>query len=296
MKSTLSYYLIKFFLGFFALLPLPLNHRLGAFIGWLLYIFNSSFKKISEINIATCFPHLSIDQKETLIRKNMIELGKSITEIGPVWLWPTEKILDKIQIKGSELIQTAVNNKQGVILLNPHLGCWEITGLVLGKQWQTINFYQMPKIESLDKIIKQARERSGAKLVATNKKGLAMLIKGLKSAMVTGILPDQTPKDRNSGVFAPFFGREALTMTLVSSLAKRTNALVVTSFAKRLANGQGYLLEFALVDESILSDDPNVCASTLNHCVEELILQAPEQYLWSYKRFKQYPDGVEKLY
>ena len=213
-----------------------------------------------------------------------------------MWLWKTEKLFQYLQIEGKELVQAAIDDNKGVILITPHLGCWEMAGLYVGKQWACSNLYQAPKIKSLESIIRFGRSRSGASLVATDKRGLSTLLKALRAGEVTGILPDQTPKERNNGTFAPFFGRPALTINLVSSLARKSKAAVFMCFAQRLPDGKGYKLSFCNTQSNIDNKDNLISATALNQSVEQLIKQAPEQYLWSYKRFKQVADGLQEIY
>ncbi len=296
MKSSLIYYVTKIFLYLFSLLPLSWNHRIGAFIGWLIFLSNGSARRISTINIRTCFPLLSANKQDKLVKNSLIELGKVITELGIIWLWKSERILKKMTVEGDDIVSAAVAKKQGVILITPHLGCWEMSGLYVGKRWNSLTFYQSPKIESLDPIIRNARERSGAKLLKADNRGFITLIKGLRNGQVTGFLPDQTPKDRKNGSFSPFFGRPALTMNMVSSLARKSGASVFMCFVKRLPRGEGYHLQFMDICAGIDSDDNVIATTALNQSVEKLINLAPEQYLWSYKRFKQVPDGLGEIY
>ncbi|MBF0264597.1 MAG: lysophospholipid acyltransferase family protein [Gammaproteobacteria bacterium] len=273
-----------------------MNHRIGALLGYIFYYSHSKFRKFAEINLTLCFPHLSETDRQSLLKNNMIELGKSITELGFVWTWPIDKLLKLIKVTGIEQAQQAIKDGHGVIILTPHLGCWEMAGYTMGKLLPITNFYQTPKLKGVDKILQQVRTRSGAKTVSANRKGLVFLLKELKNAKATGILPDQTPKDRNSGVFAPFFGQAALTMTLVAGLVQKTQAKVFIGYAKRLPNGKGYQFDLQLADERLADSNPEIAASTLNKEVEKLINQTPEQYLWNYKRFKQVPEGKKSPY
>lgn len=112
---------------------------------------------------------------------------------------------------------------------------------------------------------------------------------------MTGILPDQNPG--NGGVFAPFFGIEANTMTLVHKLAEKTGAGIVIAYADRLPRGQGFITRIHPVDEQgILNREPVAAATALNQAVEMCVREQPTQYQWTYKRFKKRPEGEEKLY
>lgn len=296
MKSVLVYYFVKIILQFFALFPLSVNHSVGKLIGLSLYFFNTRARKTTEINIHTCLPELSLDKQQQLVKNSLLELGKNITELGPVWLWKTDKILKYLQIEGDELVLAAMQEKRGVILVTPHLGCWEMAGLYVGFKFQCTSIYQSPKINSLDPILRHARERSGGKLLSADNRGLMALLKALRAGRAIGMLPDQTPKELNSGSYAPFFGRPALTINLLPSLAKKSGAAVFICFAKRLPDGRGYFLKFYQAQKGIDSKDNLISATALNQSVEKQIRQAPEQYLWSYKRFKQVAEGLQEIY
>lgn len=296
MKTSVIYYLVKIILQLFSLLSLPANHRLGKVIGLFLYAFNTKARQISDINIRTCFPQLSDKEHKILLKKNIIELGKTISELGPVWFWQADKMLKSLRIENEEIVLQALQEKRGVILITPHLGCWEMAGLYVGFKFQCTTLYQSPKIKSLDPILRHARERAGGKLLAADNRGIAALVKTLRIGKAIGMLPDQTPKELSSGTFSPFFGRPALTINLVSSLARKSKAAVFMCFVKRLPEGKGYILHFYNTSADIDNQDNLIATTALNQSVEQLIKQAPEQYLWSYKRFKQVADGLQEIY
>ena len=108
------------------------------------------------------------------------------------------------------------------------------------------------------------------------------------SGGVVGILPDQEPK-QGEGEFAPFFGRPALTMVLLSRLAQRTGATVLFAFAERLPKGEGYVLHFLPAPEGIADPDLPTAVAAMNRGVENCIRLAPTQYQWHYKRFSAQP-------
>ncbi len=290
-------FLIKIVLHFFALLPLPLNHRIGSWLGLALYYFKSRAWQISQINIQLCFPQKTANEQEKILKHSLIELGKQFTEMGPMWLWSPEKTLSLLtQVSGKEHMEAAMQANKGVLLLTPHLGCWEIAGLYLGANIPVTILYSRPKIKVLDAIVRNARIRSGAQLVAADVSGVKAIFKTLRQGNGTGILPDQNPDDSNSGVFAPFFGIQTLTMTFISKLASKTGAAIVIGYAERLPGGQGYHLHIRAADPGIASPDAYISACALNKTVERYIKEVPAQYQWSYKRFKKRPPGEAKLY
>ena len=77
--------MIRLFLAFCSLLPLRANHSFGAFLGKLLFVFNSDAKNASKQNLEICFPNLSQGELRTLLKKVLVETGKSLTESGLIW-------------------------------------------------------------------------------------------------------------------------------------------------------------------------------------------------------------------
>ncbi len=212
-----------------------------------------------------------------------------------VWFWPVERVLGLIEsTTGDEYLLR--DRDQGLIVLAPHLGCWEIIGLHLTSTGHLVTLYRPPKQKVLEPIIKAARERSGAELVPTDGRGVKRLYKVLQSGGVTGILPDQQPDSSKGSVFAPFFGTPALTMLLVNRLVQKTGAKVVFCYAERLPDGQGFRIHFLPAPEGIDAADPVAAGSALNRGVESCIRRCPDQYQWSYKRYKDQPDGYPVPY
>jgi KDO2-lipid IV(A) lauroyltransferase len=140
-----------------------------------------------------------------------------------------------------------------------------------------------------------ARTRTGGKLAPTNNKGVKTLLKMLKRAEIIAILPDQVPQ-RESGDYADFFSIPALTSTLISNLASRTGAAVITASAYRIDNSDDFRLVFETVSDEINSDDVWTSLTAMNKSVERCVMQAPEQYQWEYKRFKRQPAGERQYY
>jgi Kdo2-lipid IVA lauroyltransferase/acyltransferase len=294
------------FLKTSACLPLPLSHAIGACIGQCNYWLDSKMTKVTRENLRLCFPELSEHEREQRVRRSLIETGKSMMETGAVWLrdyaWVRQRI---IAVEGLDLLKTCVESERGTILLAPHLGNWEVLGLYLTEVAEITCLYQPPEIEALGEIIRNSREKLGTKVVPTNRKGVLALLKVLKGGGFTGILPDQVP-DRSGGNYAPFFGVNALTMTLIHNLVRRTNSHVVAGYAERVKGGYKIVFKSVSSDSQtegsteeskvIGCEDEIASLTALNRAVESCVRDIPDQYQWEYKRFKRQPKGEPKFY
>ncbi len=279
-----------------ARLPLPLAHALGALLGWLVAYLPSRHRAITRRNLALCFPALGERERRVLARRSLVETGKTVLEMPRVWLTPGETALGLIrEVSGEELVREAVAGGRGAIAVSPHLGNWELCGLYLSARYGITSLYRPPRASRWAAMVRAARERMGARLVPTDAKGIKTLYQALGRNEMIGILPDQDPR-QGAGAFAPFFGVAANTMTLLPRLVGKSGAPVIFCFAERLPRGQGFHLHFLPAPEGIGDSDPQVAAAALNRGVEACVRLRPEQYQWSYKRFRTRPEGEPPLY
>jgi len=288
--------LIHWLLRGFAALPLPLAHALGTLIGWGLILIPNDLRRISRINIPLCLPELTPAQQRRLIRTSLIEAGKTLCETGAIWLWPGTRILDLVRaVDGEAHLRNALAAGKGVILAAPHLGSWEMLGPDCCVKYPMTILYRPPRMAEIEALMRNSRERLGAKLVPVDAGGVRALYQALHRGELVGILPDQDPGPGN-GVFSPMFGIQANTIALVSRLAIKTGAAVIFGYAERLPHGRGYHLHFLPAPPTINQEPLENSVAVVNEMVEKLIRQRPEQYQWGYKRFRTRPEGEKKIY
>lgn len=288
--------IIIFLLHLFSKLPLPVNHFIAAGIGRLIYLHGGRAVSTTRINLELCYPNKSEQEREALTKASIIELAKIAFEMGPSWLWETEKLIEMIkEVEGEQLVQNAIDEKRGAIIIAPHLGNWEVLGVYLARHFKTTCMYQPPKEPLLDDMIYQSRQRANIALAPTDRKGIIALLKALKKGECIGILPDQEP-DTSGGVIAPFFGQPALTMTLLSNLVQKSGAAAICGYLERLPKGRGFKLVFKEADPEIYHSDLTTSVAALNRSVESCIESIPAQYQWEYKRFKHQGEGKPSVY
>ena len=263
-------------------------------LGYCVYLARTRLYKTTLTNLQLCFPDLTLQQRKALALLSLKHTGMVLAESGPVWLWPVEKIMGEIQeVTGLELIQQAQDQGKGVILIGPHHGNWELMGLYLSTLGKCSQLYQAPKHKDLDALLYMARSRGSAKMYPANTKGVVAMLGALKNGEMVGILPDQIPGP-NAGEFAPFFGNDAYTMTLISRLIQKTGAKAFLTYAKRTE--QGFSIVIREPDEKIYAEHMPTSLEGLNKTVELAAKDAPEQYQWEYKRFRYQPEGKQEPY
>lgn len=288
--------LIKLVLGLSAKLPLRLSHQLGSWLGRAFLLGNNEQRRIATINLERCFPELNSSQQQQLLLKTMQETGKTLLESGRIWQSNKQTFFDLVQeVHGEQYLQQALTKGKGVILACPHLGNWEAINLYCSASHPLTSLYRPPRLENIEHLVRQARERFGAKLVPTNAQGVRSLYQALAHNELVMILPDQDPRD-SGGHFATFFGIQANTMTLLSRLAHKSGASVLCSYAERLPQGRGFAIHFEPAVSELYEKDMSTSVTALNQMVEQSIRRIPAQYQWGYKRFRTRPPGERDFY
>jgi len=269
-----------------ACLPRPILEALAKLISLISWVSNSRMRQITELNIGYCYPKLSKAEQTRLAKQSILETIRIGLELPQVLFHSANQNLKRIEnIQGFEHLDRLLDEGNGVIVLIPHLGNWEYLGLYLGEHYDCVSLFKPGKNPTANALVQNARSKTGAKLMPTDKKGVMAVLKHLKSGGISCILPDQVPSDPASRIQADFMSHSAPTMTLVSNLVKKPKIKAVAGFAKRLNNGNFNLI-IQPVNDELYSKDTASSATALNLAVEALVQEAPAQYQWEYKRFK----------
>ncbi len=292
----LKYYTIAFLLRAVSLLNLAAVQRIGSFVGGIVWRLNTRSRKATDVNLEYCLPELSAGARTQLSYNSMCHTGMTALEIPLMWEWPVEKCLNLVrETQGLELVDKALATGKGLILLAPHLGNWELAGLYFSSRYKMASLYSPPNMKEFEDYMIDVRSRVGAELVRGDRRGLMRLISILKEGGIAGILPDQSPRGKTNA-FAPFFGTEVKTMTLVAKLMQKTGANALMTYAERLPDAQGFRIVIYKASPDLADPDPVIAATALNTSIEGLIRRNPEQYQWEYKRLRHRPEGEPNPY
>ncbi len=263
-------------------------------MGWVTWQLNSRSVITSHKNIAICFPEMDDSQQKSLVRQSCIHTGMVFTESAWIWKNSPEKLNPLIEsIEGLHLIEAAQEKGNGVILTGPHLGNWEALLSWGGMTLPSSVMYRIPKISEMDETLREARLKTGVQLIVGDRSSVRQMLKVLKSGEVFMLLSDQKPV-ANSGVFANFFHRPAYTMVLIHRLIEKTNAELLFFHAQRTRHGFKIIVHQSEFNRH--EPDPEKFATGLNKMLEKQIRSCPEQFEWSYRRFRPQPKNYESVY
>ena len=289
MKSRLAFLTMKAM----KLLPLGLLRNLGTFLGHCNWAINSRAKKTTLTNLKICYPDLNPAEQRTLAKQSLCETAKALMEASKIWQsdwnWLNTQIVD---VTNENLLTEKISKERGLIVITLHMGNWEVVGPYIAHKFAAHKFpltalYQTSKYAEIDNLILQARQEKNIQMAPSNPHGIKKLLQALRNKQAICILPDQVP-DRNTGrIISAFFNKPAWTMSLIHNLIKRTGCEVCYCYALRTE--KGFHLHLADTNPDISNEQLEISAAAMNADLENIVRQAPSQYQWEYKRFRQLP-------
>ena len=232
-------------------------------------------------------------------RASVAEAGRLVSELPRLWLRPADRhIADPVRWDGLDTLQALVAGGRGLVLLTPHLGSFEVSAQAYAEQFgqhQPITvLYRPARKRWLRELEETARARPALATAPATLAGVRQMLRALKRGETVGLLPDQVPPD-GMGVWVPFFGQDAYTMTLAARLVQQTGAAVGLLWTERLPAGGGYVVHAEALPEALPErGDEAASALVINRAMEAVIRRCPRQYLWGYHRYKspRQPEGA----
>nr|WP_255589804.1 LpxL/LpxP family Kdo(2)-lipid IV(A) lauroyl/palmitoleoyl acyltransferase [Marinicella sp. NBU2979] len=274
-------------------LPYGLLLWLGRVLGWLFKRLFKSRRRVIAKNIAACFPALSEAEQRALIDQNYRETGMMVSQTLRTFLnrsiWPYADLT----IEGKEHLEQAMAAGNGVLLVSGHFTALDVGGRALCEQYPVAGVYRPHKNPVQEHIVKRSRLRYADAMFSRDE--LKGIIKYLKAGGVVWYAPDQNYR-RGQSVFVDFFGTPAATITATHQLARITGCQVLSYAVKRLDQAPYYALRIAPGLTDFPSSDVNHDTQRINQVIEQMVQDAPEQYLWLHKRFKTRPPGAAPFY
>jgi len=273
---------------FFSLWPLPALHALGGALGWLVWLCNSGYRRRFRANV------LQAGLPFNLAQPAIAEAGRFVAELPKLWLRPFDaSCLANVDMQGKDHAERAFSLGKGVIFFGPHCGSFELGPQALAevygpKTGAITAIYRPARQLSLAALELATRQRPQLKVLPASLSAVKAMHKALKGNKAVALLTDQVPPE-GLGVWAPFFGKPAYTMTLAARLALQSGAAVLPVSCERLPKGRGYIVKiWPPLDLGAGADKPGLldAVTRINQAIEAIVTSQPGQYLWGYGRYK----------
>lgn len=286
--------LSRLFLALFrcmAVLPYSWLRVLGNVGGTLLYHGARSRRRIAEINLRLCFPDMPEAERQALIKAHCQFFARSFLDRFILWYRPADEIRRLVQVEGRAHFEAHLGKP--MIVLAPHFLGMDAGGTRITIEHRMFSMFANQKNKVFNEAMRVGRTRFSGAEVLLRQEGLRGAIRKLREGIPFYFLPDMDLGARDS-VFVPFFGVPAATVPSVARLAQMTGARVVPCIT--LMTDEGYRTRFYPAWEDFPGDDLTEATRRMNAFIEERVLEAPAQYLWTHKRFKTRPPGEADVY
>ena len=265
-------------------LPLWLAQLLGGCGGIIALLFSKQFRELFNKNYSRAMALHGIKQRPLIAAA-----ASGMLFMDSLWIWYNpKKALTKTQFINWEMVDKAIQHGRGLIILSPHLGGFEIIPRYIAQHFPATIMFRPARQEWLNEIVVLGRAYPNMNFVPANLQGVRAMTRTLKEGGAIALLPDQVPSS-GDGVWASFFNQNAYTTTLPARLSNRNQTPVILFSAIRKSLGQGWVVEVRLLEP--FSENSEKAAVQMNQAIEEAILKAPEQFIWSYNRYK-HPEGA----
>ena len=267
--------------------PLWFLHGIGAALGWITYWASPTYRRRFVENVRQA------DIPAAQARPAIAAAGRMVAELPFLWLRPAdEPIRPSLTWDGDALITDALHAGKGLVLLTPHMGSFEVAAQAIAQRFAAefgpiTVLYRPARKAALRAVMDESRARPGVAPAPATLAGVRQMMRALRRGEAVGLLPDQVPPE-GMGVWVPFFGKPAYTMTLAARLVQQTGAALLLIWGERLPHGAGYTVRVSELGETLPENDPTQAesAAVINRAMERLIRQRPQQYLWGYHRYK----------
>jgi len=266
-----------------------LGNALGTIVSWL----PTSNRRFAKRNLELCFPEMSPGERHRLLKQHFCLSGYAMLSLSVTWLAPLGRLKRLTVIRDQHHISDVYARGKNVILLAPHFIGLDMGGVRLSAEQKYVSMYRKSRDPLLEYLF-QRRERFGG-IVLERMSSLKPIIRYIREGRPFYYLPDQDMGERSS-VFANFFGIPAATVTALSRIAQTTNAEVVPCITRVRPDGRGFEVCLHAALKNFPTDDPAADAQQMNNLIEQWVREMPEQYMWTYRRFKTRPNNEPSLY
>ena len=281
------YILLYPFLMLISILPFRLLYAFSDGLYVLIYKVIGYRKKVVTSNLKLVFPEKSNAELSVITKKFYHHLCDMMVEAIKSLTISEAEMKKRFTFTNVELLQDIEDSGRSVALMCGHYGSWEwifvLQSYIKNKGYAV---YKRIRNKHFDKLIKSIRAKYNSELITT-KETIPTLMKAKvnNKTFICGFVSDQSAKRTKALHWSKFMGYTVPMHTGAEMLAKRLDLSVVFFSVKRLKRGY-YQTTFKTITETPKDFQNYEITDIFFRLLEAQILEAPEFYLWTHKRWK----------
>lgn len=276
-----------------SILPFRIFYLLSDIVYFIVYYLVGYRRKTVKNNLALALPHLNETERKVIEKKFYQHMCDMFMEMIKTMTISPEEMHKRFKITNIELIKEYEQKGQSVVLVASHYASWEWL-LTINSQikFRGIGVYKKIVNPYFDKLVRKIRSKYDAELVET-KKIIPLMAQNQRDGILSmyGLASDQSPKLDRAFHWDSFMGIEVPVHTGAEMLARKYNLSVLFVKVKKVKRGYYEATFIRICDTPKKADGFEITHAYLRE-VEKQILEAPEYYLWTHKRWKHRRDNI----
>jgi KDO2-lipid IV(A) lauroyltransferase len=286
MVNLLLTFVFIIFVFVIGILPFRVLYFFSDITYFILYYITGYRKSVVSDNIRKSFPDKSEEEIKRLIKLSYKNLADVIVEGFKAFTMSDRQIRERHKVLNPEIIDELENNKKGIIATPCHYGNWEWGALSasLFFDMTTVVLYKPLSNPHINRFVNKNRSRTGGQLISIYE--TSKTFKKFKDQRPLYIMAsDQSPSNPKRAIWVNFLGRKTAFLHGPELYAKKYNYPVIFVDIQRVKRGF-YELQLSIISDYSAETKENEITSKYAKKLEEAILNKPENYLWSHKRWK----------
>ncbi len=286
--------LVIFFLYLLSLLPFWILYLLSDFLYLIIFYVVRYRRKVVQSNLLNAFPHKTQKERDAIEKKYFKYLADMIVETLKLITISEKEVIKRVKFLNPEIVENYFNQGKSIIGAVGHYCNWEIAALRFSFMTDNrrIIVYKPLSNKKADDYYNKIRGRFGAMLVPM-KKTLRVIAEYRNELTFTVLVSDQTPVKHEAHYFTTFLNQPTAVFLGVEKIAKMTDSAVIFCDLQRVKRGYYEYTLVSLTDNAKQTQDYEITNAHVKY-LEQMIINKPEYWLWSHRRWKFKPEDVHK--
>ncbi len=284
--NQILYWLFRFFIGFLGILPVRLVYIFSDFLAFLLFYVVKYRKKVVFNNLRNSFPEKNETEISKIAKKFYQHLCDIMVETFKAFSFSDAEMIKRYKVSNQEILTPYFAKNQNIILSAGHYGNWEWATQSVGFQtdFQLITLYKPLSNSLIDKYLREQRRSRKVEVVSISETRKVFSDSYEKPAGFV-MAADQSPSNLKRAFWVKFLNQDTACLHGVESYAKLYNLPVFFCNIQREKRGF-YTVTLSLLVENPQDTKDGEISQIYLSALEKIILEKPENYLWSHRRWK----------
>ncbi|WP_163397254.1 lysophospholipid acyltransferase family protein [Flavobacterium fluviatile] len=270
-----------------SILPFKIFYWFSDCVYFLVYYIIGYRKKVVRTNLALALPHLNDAERKKIEKKFYQHMCDMFLEMIKTMSISAKEMERRFHVTNIDLILDYAKKGKSVILVASHYASYEWLLTINPKiGFQGVAVYKKLANPYFDKLIRKIRSKYKTELIST-KNAIPLMAQNQRDGVLSlyGLASDQSPKLDRIFHSNNFMGIEVPVHTGAEMLAKKYDLSVIMVKVKKVKRGFYEATFLPLADNPKDFEDFKITEMYIKE-VEKQILEAPEYYLWTHKRWK----------